>query len=181
MATLIIWEIVFKINNIFINNNKLNSLEKSLINSIKNKNINIKKLKKDEIINFNKYKFYSLNTKGITENNSSIVLYLKYQNYKFLFMGDATKEEELKIIKNYNIKDIDFLKVGHHGSNTSSEKSFINSINPKYAIISVGKENKYGHPNKETLENLKNSKVYRTDKFGSIIFKFKNNKLKIIT
>ena len=76
---------------------------------------------------------------------------------------------------------VDILKVGHHGSKTSSSKEFINEINPKYSIISVGKNNRYGHPNKEVLEIFKNSKIYRTDKDGSIMFKIKNNKLRIKT
>ena len=70
------------------------------------------------------------------------------------------------------------LKVGHHGSKTSSGKEFINEINPKYSIISVGKNNRYGHPNDSVLDNLKDSKIYRTDRDGSIMFKIKNNKLK---
>ena len=73
------------------------------------------------------------------------------------------------------------IKVGHHGSKTSSSKEFINDINPKYSVISVGKNNRYGHPNKEVLDNLKNSKIYRTDQDGSIMFKIKNDKLKIET
>ena len=85
------------------------------------------------------------------------------------------------MIKKYNLQDIDVLKVGHHGSKTSSSKEFINEINPKYSIISVGKNNRYGHPNKEVLNNLSDSKIYRTDDDGSILFKIKNNKLKIKT
>ena len=81
----------------------------------------------------------------------------------------------------YNIQDIDVLKVGHHGSRTSSNKNFIDEINPEYSIIIVGKNNGYGHPNKEVLDNLEDSKIYRTDKNGSIMFKIKNNKLKIET
>mgnify|MGYP002618480333 CR=1 FL=1 len=79
------------------------------------------------------------------------------------------------------IKGTDFLKVGHHGSNTSSSEEFINSINPKYSLISVGKNNRYGHPNKEVLDTLNDSKIYRTDQDGSIMFKIKNNKLRIET
>ena len=75
----------------------------------------------------------------------------------------------------------DILKVGHHGSKTSSSKSFINEINPKNSIISVGKNNRYGHPNKEVLNNLSDSKIYRTDQDGSIMFEIKNNELKIET
>ena len=71
--------------------------------------------------------------------------------------------------------------IGHHGSKTNSNLEFIGKINPKYSIISVGKNNRYGHPNKEVLDNLGNSKIYRTDQDGSIMFKIKNNKLKIET
>ena len=96
-------------------------------------------------------------------------------------MGDAGIEKEKDILDKYSISNIDVLKVGHHGSKTSSSKEFINEINPKYSIISVGKNNRYGHPNKEVLENLENSKIYRTDEDGSIMFKIKNNELKIET
>ena len=98
-----------------------------------------------------------------------------------MFMGDAGVEVEEDLIEKYNLQDIDVLKVGHHGSKTSSGKKFIDEITPKYPIISVGKNNRYGHPNKEVLNNLNNSKIYRTDQDGSIIFKIKNNKLKIET
>ena len=73
-------------------------------------------------------------------------------------MGDAGIDKEKDILNEYNISNIDVLKVGHHGSKTSSNKEFINVINPKYSIISVGKDNKYGHPNKEVLNNLEDSK-----------------------
>ena len=80
-----------------------------------------------------------------------------------------------------HLQNIDILKVGHHGSKTSSSKKFINEINPRYSIISVGKNNRYGHPNKEVLNVLENSKIYRTDYDGSIMFKIKNNKLNVET
>ena len=96
-------------------------------------------------------------------------------------MGDAGKDAENAIMNKYILKDITILKVGHHGSITSSTKTFINFIKPKFSIISVGKKNRFGHPNKEVLNNLDNSKIYRTDEDGSILFKIKNNKLKIET
>ena len=96
-------------------------------------------------------------------------------------MGDAGNNREKSILEKYNLKDIDFLKVGHHGSKTSSSAYFINNINPKYSLISVGKNNRYGHPNKEVLNILDNSKIYRTDQDGSIKFIIKNNKLQIET
>ena len=96
-------------------------------------------------------------------------------------MGDAGVEKEKDILKKYNLKNIDFLKVGHHGSNTSSSKHFINQIKPKYSLISVGKNNRYGHPKEEVLNNLEQSKIYRTDQDGSIMFKIKKDKLQIET
>ena len=125
---------------------------------------------------------YFLNT-GIynNENDNSNVLYFIVNNYKFLLMGDAGVDSEKDILDEYNLSDIDVLKVGHHGSKTSSDKEFINEMNSKYGIISVGKNNRYGHPNKEVLNNLADSKIYRTDRDGSIMLKIKNNKLKIET
>ena len=92
-------------------------------------------------------------------------------------MGDASITTQKEILNKYNLPDIDVLKVRHHGSKTSSSKDFINKTNPKYSIISVGKNNRYGHPNKEVLDNLKDAKIYRTDRDGSIMFRIKNNKL----
>ena len=96
-------------------------------------------------------------------------------------MGDAGVEVEQDLIKKYNLQGIDVLKVGHHGSKTSSSKRFIDEIEPKYSIISVGSKNKYGHPNTEVLDNLESSKIYRTDQNGSIMFKIDKDKLKIET
>ena len=162
----------FKVENVVFNCGELNNLENELINILKEKNIKYYSCIKE--LNIDKYKLHFLNT------NSSVI-YLNYNNYKFLFMGDAGVEKEKDILDKYNLSDIDVLKVGHHGSKTSSSKEFIDEINPKYSIISVGKNNRYGHPNKEVLNNLEQSKMYRTDQAGSIKFKIKNNKLKIET
>ena len=115
------------------------------------------------------------------ENNNSSVIYTELNNYKFLFMGDAGVEVEKDLIEKYNLNDIDVLKVGHHGSNTSSSKEFIDSVNPKYSIISVGKNNRYNHPKDSVLETLSNSKIYRTDIDGSIEIKINKNGYKIKT
>ena len=98
-----------------------------------------------------------------------------------MLMGDAGVDKEKDILEKYNISNIDVLKVGHHGSKTSSSESFINKMNPTYSIISVGKDNYYKHPHKKVLETLKSSKIYRTDQDGSIMFKIENNKLNIET
>ena len=105
----------------------------------------------------------------------------KLNNYKFLFMGDSGIDKEKDILDKYNISDIDVLKVGHHGSKTSSDKKFIDEIKPKYSLISVGKNNRYGHPKEEVLNNLEQSKIYRTDLNGSIEIKLNKNGYKIRT
>jgi len=115
------------------------------------------------------------------ENDNSSVIYTELNNHKFLFMGDAGVEVEEDLIEKYNLQDIDILKVGNHGSKTSSGKNFIDEVSPKYSIISAGKNNRYGYPNKEVLDVLDDSKTYRTDQNGSIMFKIKNDKLKIET
>ena len=170
----------FKVKNVSFNSGKYNELETDLIKLLKYKNINYFK-DTDKKYN-NKISYSYLNTKEYdNENDNSSVVYLKIYKYSFLFMGDAGVEKEKYILDLYSLSNIDFLKVGHHGSNTSSSKEFIDVVKPRYSIISVGKNNRYGHPNKEVLNILEDSKIYRTDRDGSIMFKIKNNKLKIET
>ena len=170
----------FNVKNVIFNWGDYNLLEKKLINKLNEQNISYSSC--IQSLNINGYNLIFLQTKKFdNENDNSNVIYTKLDGYKFMFMGDASQEREKDILEKYNLGSIDFLKVGHHGSNTSSSKEFIDKINPKYSIISVGKNNRYGHPNKEVLNNLNNSKIYRTDQDGSIMFKIKNNKLKIET
>ena len=162
----------FNVKNRFTNKGKYNSLEKKL---------NIKSFN-NSYIKIDNVEIYSLNSKLYNnENSDSLVLLVIIDNYKLLFMGDASINTEKDIMNNYDIGDVFILKVGHHGSKTSSSEEFINIVNPKYSIISVGKNNKFGHPNKEVLDNLSNSKIYRTDIDGSIMFKIKKDKLRIET
>ena len=170
----------FKIDKVILNNDDYNKLEKELIKVLDKKKI--KYLKGLQEIKLDNYKLEFLNTSEYdNENDNSNVIYLNYNDYKFLFMGDAGIDREKDILKKYALKDIDFLKVGHHGSNTSSSKIFINNIKPKYAIISVGKNNRYGHPKSSVLDTLSNSKIYRTDLDGSIVIRFNKNGYKIRT
>lgn len=167
----------FKVDNVILNKGDYTELEVELITHLKNKNIKYTN-------NINKIPLlgsymYLLNTKEFSnENDNSIVTYFEYQKYKFLFMGDSSSKTEEYLINNYNLTNISFLKVGHHGSNTSSSPLFINKINPKVSLISVGRNNFYHHPNKEVLTNLSNSVIYRTDINKSIKIKI-NNKVKI--
>ena len=170
----------FKVEKVIFNCGSYNDLEQELIKELDKKHIKYYSCIRE--LNIDKNRLYFLQTKLYdNENDNSNVIYTELNGYKFLFMGDASSTTEKEIIDKYNLPDIDVLKVGHHGSRTSSSKEFIYEINPKYSIISVGRNNRYGHPNKEVLENLNKSKVYRTDQDGSVIFKIKNNKLQVET
>ena len=167
----------FKVEKVIFDCGPYNDLENELIRVLDKKKIKYYSCIKE--LNIDKNKLYFLQTKEYdNENDNSNIIYTELNGYKFMFMGDASITTEKEILDKYNLTDIDVLKVGHHGSKTSSSKEFIDEINPKYSIISVGKNNRYGHPNKEVLNNLKDSKLYRTDEDGSIMFKIKNNKLK---
>ena len=170
----------FKVEKVIFNCGEFNELEQELIKVLDKKKIPYYSCIKE--LNIDDNKLYFLQTKEYdNENDNSNVIYTEIEGYKIMFMGDAGIEKEKDILDKYNISNIDVLKVGHHGSKTSSSKEFIDEINPKYGVISVGKNNRYGHPNKEVLSNLKDTKIYRTDIDGSIMFKIKNNKLRIET
>ncbi len=170
----------FKVEKVIFNCGPYNDLENELIEVLDKKKIKYYSYIKE--LNVDNNKLHFLQTKEYdNENENSNVIYTKLNGYKFMFMGDAGVEKEKDILEKYNVSKIDVLKIGHHGSKTSSDKNFIDEMNPKYSVISVGKNNRYGHPNKEVLNNLDNSKIYRTDINGSIMFKVKNNKLQVET
>lgn len=152
----------FQVKNVILNKGTFTDLEKELIKNLNKKKIpyqiNINK------INISNHTIYLLNnTKYNNENDNSIITYFTYQKYKFLYMGDASINTEDNLLENYNLNNISILKVGHHGSNTSSSKDFISQINPSISLISVGENNIYHHPNKEVINNLSKSRIYRTD------------------
>lgn len=152
----------FQVKNVILNKGTFTDIEKELIKNLNKKKIpyqiNINK------INLSNHTIYLLNnTKYNNENDNSIITYFTYQKYKFLYMGDATITTEDNLLENYNLNNISILKVGHHGSNTSSSKDFISQINPSISLISVGENNIYHHPNKEVTNNLSKSRIYRTD------------------
>ena len=168
-----------KIEKVIFNCGEYNNLEKEIIKVLDKKHIQYYSCIKELNID-NNNKLYFLQTKEYdNENDNSNVIFVELDGYKFMFMGDAGVNKEKDILDKYNISNVDVLKVGHHGSRTSSSKEFINEVNPKYGVISVGKNNRYGHPNKEVLDTLKDSKIYRTDKQGSIMFSIKNKELNI--
>jgi len=101
-------------------------------------------------------------------NDSSIVFRLDFKENSFLFTGDASKAVEQKMMDKGEDIDADILKVAHHGSKTSSSEIFIKEVSPEVAAIEVGKDNSYGHPSKEVLENLAGIEILRTDLEGDI-------------
>ncbi|WP_291574015.1 ComEC/Rec2 family competence protein [Clostridium sp. UBA4548] len=105
-------------------------------------------------------------------NNYSTVIKLQFKQISFLFTGDSEKLIEEELIKGQADLAAQVLKIGHHGSKTSSSKNFVSRVNPTYAVISCGLGNDYGHPDKATLNTLTELKIksYRTDKQGDIIF-----------
>ena len=112
-------------------------------------------------------------------NVSSLVLRLEFGNTSYLFMGDAEEENEETI----RWPKTDVLKVGHHGSSTSSSESFLEQVEPQYAIIMAGKDNSYGLPTQETIDKLNNmgSEIYRTDEDGTIQMTSDGNTIEIKT
>ena len=106
-------------------------------------------------------------------NNNAIVAKLIYRNFSMLLTGDieeVAEKEILEIYKQNNILKSDILKVAHHGSKTSSTEEFLKKVNPKIALVGVGKNNTFGHPNSEVIERIKTygAKIYRTDQNGGI-------------
>ena len=147
----------------------------NLIDSCNKKNLKVNYLSKDDSFNLDdSTNIYVLSPSYITDNNNSnsIVLNISYKNNNFLFTGDCEESNEMDMINSYNLEDIVFLKVAHHGSYTASSLAFLEETTPDIAVISCGYKNSYGHPHKSTLDNLESvdAKIFRTDQNGSMQF-----------
>lgn len=115
------------------------------------------------------------------ENDTSIIMRLEYNGYSLLFTGDAEYTSEYMVIDSGVALESDVLKVAHHGSKSSSTNEFLEAVNPQIAVISCGKDNRYGHQDAETLEKLEGCKVYRTDLDGTIIIRIEDGGFEITT
>ena len=163
-----------------------NDIYKHIVSIAKQKKINLIYVKAGDVITVNgvKIKILHPQEKLIAENsinNNSIVFKLEYKSFSILFTGDIENiAEEVILSKNINLK-ADILKVAHHGSKTSSSQRFIEAVSPKIALIGVGKNNMFGHPNREVIERLQSygTKIYRTDECGEISIMV-NNRGKIV-
>lgn len=165
----------FKVENIIINNNKINYLEEKLIKEFKNVTIGEEGL----VLKCGDIKLVQLNENLNDENDSSQIYYASYKNKSILFTGDASIKSEELFLKKYDLGKIEILKVGHHGSKTSTGENLLKELKPKIAIMSLGENNKFGHPHQETIERLKkyNIKFFRTDKSGTITINLRKMKL----
>ena len=150
-------------------------LYQEFLNICKNRKIKIIYVENGDNIKIGKIELRILHPQNelITNNplnNNSIVVKLIYNKFTMLFTGDIEKEAEEQIIRNKIDVKANILKVGHHGSKTSTTQEFLQKVSPKIALIGVGENNKFGHPNEEILKRLKNSNinVYRTDIMGEI-------------
>ncbi|GKX66778.1 ComEC/Rec2 family competence protein [Inconstantimicrobium mannanitabidum] len=161
---------------------------KNMLLALKNKNMHINAIKAgSKVINLGEnitVEVLSPNNSSYEElNNYSPMIKLTYGSRSFLFVGDAQKEVEQEVLsKNYDVK-ADVLKVGHHGSSTSTSNEFLKKVNPSIAVISVGANNSYKHPNKSVIDRLKESsiKIYRTDNDGNIIIDCDGKNIKVTT
>ena len=104
-------------------------------------------------------------------NSNSIALMLTHGENTFLFTGDAEEDEESDIVKSGLLSGVDVYKAGHHGSRSSSSEELLDAVTPKYAVISCGEGNKYGHPHAQTLNNFRTMGIqtFRTDEQGTIV------------
>lgn len=156
----------FNVDKIYLNQGKFNSLEKKII-------MNHKKtfqIAEKDLIKLGRISLISLNKAFDDENDSSTILLMYYKNIKILLTGDASIKSEKYILDTYDLGHVDILKLGHHGSKTSTDEDLLKEIRPSLGLISCGKNNKFNHPHKVTIEKLKKYRVnyLRTDIEGSI-------------
>lgn len=156
-------------------NNK-KDIEKRTIQYALEKNVQVTEVYSGMQWNKGKHKFYITSPKKHmpASNDQSVVIYALMGGKRWLFTGDLEKEGEQRMIQQYPNLSVDILKVGHHGSNTSTTEPFLKTIQPEVAIISAGRNNRYGHPHQEVLDllDVNNIFVYRTDRHGAITYRY---------
>lgn len=156
----------YRVEDIYLNQGNFNSLEKNIIKNYRH----VYQIREKEKIVLGNISMIQINKEFSDENDSSSILLMYYKNKKILLTGDASKKSEEYILNKYNIGKIDVLKIGHHGSKTSTSDELLKELRPSLAIISCGKNNKFNHPHKETIDKLKKYRIkyLRTDISGTI-------------
>ena len=154
-----------------------------VLQAVKNNGLSVKTAKAGVVLAQNEdYSLYMLapvSAEYEEINNYSAVIRLEYKDTAFLFTGDAEEVSESEILENVQA---DVLKVGHHGSSSSTTPEFLLRVNPVYAYIPCGKDNSYGHPHRETLKHLNESgvEIYRADTDGTVIFVSDGNRIGVV-
>ena len=175
----------YKVRHIIMNGNSYSDIEQSLVNFLERNDIKFTKVRDYDQIKIGQYQIHLFSglAHNDDENDNSIISYFSINQSKILAMGDAPINTEQALINQYKIDSINYLKVGHHGSKTSTSETFLNTIKPKMAFISVKKENRYNHPSPEVIERLNHYhiKTYLTSINGSIKLIFKPNNVSITT
>ena len=166
----------FNVDRIYLNQGSFNSLEKKIIRNHKK----TYKISEGDLIKLGNISLIELNKAFDDENDSSTILLMYYKNLKILLTGDASVKSEKYILDTYDLGHVDILKLGHHGSKTSTGEDLLKEIRPSLGLISCGKDNKFNHPHKVTTEKLKRYKVkyLRTDIEGSIKIDLDSLKIK---
>lgn len=156
----------YRVEDIYLNQGNFNSLEKNVIKKYRH----VYQIREKEEIVLGNINIVQINKEFSDENDSSSILLMYYKNKKILLTGDASKKSEEYILNKYNIGKIDVLKIGHHGSKTSTSDELLKELRPSLVIISCGKNNRFNHPHKETIDKLKKYKIkyLRTDISGTI-------------
>ncbi len=170
----------FPVDQVILNAGDNNHLEQKLISFLETKRIFYQQVSRQNIRLAGQL-FQFLNLKNQTnENRDSLICYTKIENRNIIFMGDATKEEEKYVIDTYNLPKMDIIKVGHHGSSTSSSQQLVSQLQPEVALISVGDHNRYGHPSQDILKRYQKlqTKIYRTDQVGSVQITLRSLKIR---
>jgi competence protein ComEC len=166
----------FKVDMVYLNNGKDTELETEIIEYLNKYKIKYQKINSKNIINDLGLILFNFDNSE-NENEDSLVTYMKIKNYNILLMGDAGEEVENKLIHEYKLPKMDIIKIGHHGSKYSTSSSFINKLEPTYALISVGSNNSYGHPSIDVINRLTslNTTILKTSTNGSIEIDFEKN------
>ena len=156
----------YSVEDIYLNQGNFNSLEKNVIKKYRH----VYQIREKEKIVLGNINIVQINKEFSDENDSSSILLMYYKNKKILLTGDASKKSEEYILNKYNIGKIDVLKIGHHGSMTSTSDELLKELRPSLAIISCGKNNRFNHPHKEIIDKLKEYRIkyLRTDISGTI-------------
>lgn len=171
----------FKVDQIYTNLGKLTPTEKEIKKKAKLLNIPFKKAKEGVSFALGNFSFQQINQEMEEENDSSSVYFVTHQEKTMLFLGDASIKTEENIVKNYDLSEITILKVGHHGSQTSTGKKLLTGRKISLALLSSGRKNKYHHPSPVVLKRLQKAKipVLNTKEKGSVSISFPTLKIKI--